>query len=89
MCKREYDRLVFKTNPKNYTSEAKLKRIIRYSVRRFFRYKLDARKTQTCKKYGIEFDFIYEQVGPSPGESFQLDHIIPLALFDYTKGKIQ
>lgn len=39
-------------------------------------------KTKSCKEYGIDFEAIFNRVGPKPDKSFHLDHIIPQSLFD-------
>lgn len=39
-------------------------------------------KTRACKEYGIDFEAIFNHVGPRPDPSYHLDHIIPLSLFD-------
>lgn len=39
-------------------------------------------KTKSCIEYGINFEKIYEKIGPRPSTKHQLDHIIPLDAFD-------
>lgn len=41
-------------------------------------------KTKSCQQYGIDFEAIYDKLGPRPGsgEFWHLDHIIPVSIFD-------
>lgn len=39
-------------------------------------------KTKSCKEYGIDFSAIFNKLGPRPNKSHELDHIIPLAVFN-------
>lgn len=40
-------------------------------------------KTETCKEYGIDFEAIYNKIGPKPDGKYHLDHIIPISLFNF------
>lgn len=39
-------------------------------------------KTLSCSEYGINFDAIFEKIGPRPSNTHHLDHIIPLSYFN-------
>lgn len=39
-------------------------------------------KVRSCQEYGIDFDEIYSHVGERPSREFELDHIIPLNVFN-------
>lgn len=39
-------------------------------------------KTNSCKEYGIDFDAIFLEIGNRPDDTYHLDHIIPISLFD-------
>ena len=83
-CKREQDSKRYNNQKENFTEEQILKRRIRSSVHDKF-YHTNIRKENSCAQYGIDFNYIVESVGMSPKESFELDHIIPMAIFDYKK----
>lgn len=40
-------------------------------------------KELKCNEYGIDFQAIFDHVGPRPDKTFQLDHIIPISKFDF------
>jgi hypothetical protein len=40
-------------------------------------------KTKTCAEYGIDFEAIYNKIGPKPDDTYHLDHIIPMSVFDF------
>ncbi len=40
-------------------------------------------KTESCKEYGIDFEAIYNKIGPKPDGKYHLDHIIPVSLFNF------
>lgn len=64
------------------TPEQRLKSLIKKSIRNAFNM-MKLRKAKTRAEYGIDMSFIFEGVGEQPNENYQLDHIIPLAIFDY------
>jgi hypothetical protein len=64
------------------TPEKRLKMLIKKSIRNAFSM-MKIKKTKTRAEYGIDMEFIFEGVGEQPNEEYQLDHIIPLAMFDY------
>lgn len=66
----------------NFTPEQKLKKRVKSSIRNAFNV-LEVRKTKTKAQLGIDMEFIFEGVGPQPNEDYELDHIIPIVLFDY------
>jgi hypothetical protein len=39
-------------------------------------------KTKACKEYGIDFEAIYDKIGSRPDDNYQLDHKIPISVFD-------
>lgn len=80
-CVNERSRNKYST--KEFTKEEKLKKTIKGSIHDRFRRSIK-RKNATCLEYGVDFDFIFDSVGPRPSDDFELDHIIPLALFDYS-----
>lgn len=47
----------------------------------FQRYSIHG-KVKPSREYGIDYVAIFEHLGPCPGEGWEIDHIIPLALFD-------
>ena len=51
------------------------------------RHYLYLKNTDNCKyKYkGVDFKKIYEYLGEPPYEEFEVDHIIPMCVFDFTK----
>lgn len=42
-------------------------------------------KTKSCKEYGIDFEKLVAKLGPKPNKDYQLDHIIPVIVFDFDK----
>lgn len=74
---KEYDKSRCKNDEKY-----KLKKIIRGRIHRGFDTYSKSGKTKSCKEYGIDFDAIFNHIGPRPDKSYHLDHIIPLSLFD-------
>lgn len=47
----------------------------------FHRYSKNG-KVMSSKKYGIDYNAIFEKVGPRPEDGYELDHIIPISIFD-------
>ena len=39
-------------------------------------------KKKSSSKYGIDWTLVTEHLGSSPGEGYQIDHIVPLSFFD-------
>lgn len=72
------------------TDEAfRVRELIRRRVKDAFRKYSTVGKIQPSKKYGIDYQAIFEHIGPCPGdrEAFHIDHIIPLMLFDFDNPK--
>jgi hypothetical protein len=57
------------------------KMIIHRNVRGAFNSQ-DATKNKICKEYGIDIQHIINNIGTRPYKHYQLDHIIPVAVFD-------
>lgn len=57
---------------------------LRHRVREAFKVYTKSRKTKAMKELGIDFEAIYEAIGPRPSPSFHLEHRIPLHVFDIT-----
>ena len=79
--KRRYQRqkIRYNNDPK-----FRLKHNIRTLIRSAF-IRLSTRgKTKTNKEYGIDYNMIFDKIGPCPGsgKEYHLDHIIPLACFN-------
>lgn len=53
-------------------------------LRQAFLYYSKNGKVMSSKKYGIDFDAIFKNIGDCPGDTklYSLDHIIPMAKFD-------
>jgi len=63
-------------------SEYRIKKLVRLAIKHSFQ-KIDKKKELPTAKYGIDFTEIYKKIGNRPDSSFHLDHIIPLAAFDF------
>lgn len=74
---REYKRKKLK-EPKN-----RFKDNLRSQIKQAFKLYSKNGKTESCKKYGIDFDAIYNKIGPKPDGDFHLDHIIPISVFNF------
>ncbi len=48
----------------------------------FMRYSTKG-KVKPSREYGIDYEAIFEHLGPCPGNGWEIDHIIPLSLFDF------
>jgi len=57
-------------------------RRLRDRIRKSFRRLSVNGKVKSCKEYGIDFEEIYLHLGEKPSENFELDHIIPLSVFN-------
>lgn len=69
---------------KKYQNNEKyrLSKIIRHRFRGAMKIYSKNGKTQSCKEYGIDFEAIFNHVGPRPEGKYHLDHKIPLCKFD-------
>jgi len=47
----------------------------------FHRYSKNG-KVKPSREYGIDYEAIFKHIGPCPGKGWEIDHIIPLALFN-------
>ena len=68
------------------TDEAfRVRELIRRRVKDAFRKYSRIGKIQPSRKYGIDYQAIFAHLGPCPGnrDAFHIDHIVPLALFDF------
>lgn len=76
---------------KRYQKDEKF-RVITLLRRRFAesfdRYSLTG-KVKSSRKYGINYEAIFEYLGPCPGprEEYHIDHIFPLSAFDFDNGE--
>ena len=80
------DRKKRSENTRNYINnnpEAKFRQRLRSRINAGFKYYSKNGKTQSCSEYGIDFEEIYNKVGPKPDGNFHLDHIIPMSVFDF------
>lgn len=81
-CKRKHDNEHYHKT-KDTNPLRKMKRNISASIREWFdgtNYK----KTKPSIKYGVDVDAIFNHIGPCPVPGYQMDHIIPVAIFDYS-----
>jgi len=76
---KNYTRNKRKTDPKFLIIER-----LRCNISRAFRLYSKNGKTKSSKQYGIDFNAIFEKVGPRPGtgKEWHLDHIIPISIFN-------
>jgi len=81
-CSKVIRRKHSKAAEARHTPIQKLKQRVKKSIRNAFNI-LEVRKTKTRAQLGIGMEFIFEGVGPQTNEDCELDHIIPIALFDY------
>jgi len=58
---------------------------LRHRLREAFKRYSRNGKTMASKDYGIDYDAIFEHIGPCPGiiTDYHIDHIRPLCLFDF------
>lgn len=63
--------------------EFKVKHDLRRRILSAFKSYSRNGKVKPCSKYGIDFREIIKIIGPRPSRDHQLDHIIPLHLFNY------
>lgn len=83
---RERDRDKRRLSNKNYIEnnpKAKFCLRLRCSVNAGFRNYSKNGKTKSCAEYGIDFEAIYNKIGPKPEGNYHLDHIIPMSVFDF------
>lgn len=76
--KYQANKLYLENNPKAKFG-LQLRNRILAGFRRFSKHG----KTETCKEYGIDFEEIYNKIGPKPDGKYHLDHIIPVSLFNF------
>lgn len=76
---KNYRKIKNSTDPK-----ARLKNSLRSRLKLAFKKYSKYGKARTCEEYGVDFEAIYNKVGPRPGsgKEWHLDHIIPLNAFD-------
>lgn len=90
---KEYNKDYKKKNPDKIKiiQEKYRKNNIQFFIRKRIRERLriallnqGLKKTQTSKKYGVDFTAIIKHLGPCPGlrSDWHIDHIIPLSYFD-------
>ncbi len=62
-----------------------LKINLRRNVLKAFTHYSKTGKIKSSKKYGINYEAIIKHLGPKPndGRTYEVDHIIPLSLFDF------
>lgn len=58
---------------------------LRTRLRDAFKTYSEGGKTAPSKEYGIDYQAIFEHIGPCPGnrEDYHIDHIKPISLFDF------
>lgn len=64
-------------------AEFKTKHDLRRRILSAFKSYSNNGKVKPCSKYGIDFQEIIKTIGTRPSKNHQLDHIIPLHLFNY------
>lgn len=74
--KKESERI--KTDP-----EYRIRKSIKGAIRSAFR-QIGKKKEFPTAAYGIDFAAIFSHIGSRPSEEYQLDHIIPVVMFDFT-----
>lgn len=74
----QYKKGYLKNNPK-----AKFKERLRTRILTGFANYSKNGKTKSCAEYGIDFEAIYNKIGPKPEGNYHLDHIIPVSVFDF------
>jgi len=62
-----------------------VKRRLRMRLRTALKASLEGRKTKRSSEYGINYEKIFQHLGPCPGalSDYHIDHIRPLCLFDF------
>lgn len=76
-------KLIYEENRMKTDGAFNLKKRVRTSIRQEFNNYSVNGKLLSCVNYGIEFDLIFNKIGQKPGKQYELDHIIPLCLFNF------
>lgn len=61
----------------------KIKRNVRANTRKAFKLYSKNGKTKSRNLYGIDYNKLFEKLGPQPDKSYQIDHIIPQIVFNF------
>jgi hypothetical protein len=77
--KKQYHKNRLLSDP-SYAMQYKLRGNINSRIKKYSK----TGKTSSISSLGIDFQLIFDNIGPRPGKEYVLDHIIPVVLFDYT-----
>lgn len=66
-----------KEDPK-YRMTKRLRSNIKFAIKKYS----ENGKTMSCSSYGIDFNSIFDKLGPRPSPNHELDHIIPISKFN-------
>lgn len=61
----------------------KIRRLLRSRLYSAFKMYSRTGKTKPSDEYGIDYEKIVECLGSRPGDDYEIDHIMPLAAFDF------
>jgi hypothetical protein len=61
----------------------KMYKLVKCRLAYAFRQQSKFGKTKSCSEYGIDFQAIFDKLGPRPGKEYHMDHIIPVSVFDF------
>lgn len=80
LCENCYNKM-----KKKYNEGFRVKLLLRCSLYGAFKRYSKNGKVKSSKEYGIDYQAIFEHIGPCPGdrEDYHIDHILPLSAFDF------
>jgi hypothetical protein len=69
-----------------YDPQFRIVKLLRKRLQDAFRQFTSMGKVKTASQYGINYVKIFQHLGPCPGKfsDYHIDHIFPLACFDFT-----